>query len=163
MSQIENLIKKHCPNGVEFKKLCEISLLKAGDRITKAIMSDDFKYPVIGGGTMPTGKFNDFNRQKCITISRAGSAGFVNWQEDEFWATDVCFTAENLVDFMNLKFIYYFLKNLQTDLQSHLYGGSLPKLDKNYLWNFKIPVPPIEVQNEIVKILDNFTKLEAEL
>ena len=41
--------------------------------------------------------------------------------------------------------------------------GSVPYITLPMLQNFKIPVPPLEVQREIVRILDNFTKLTAEL
>ena len=161
MSKINDLIKEMCPNGVKFDKLENIILLQAGDRIT--MMSDDYDFDVIGGGTLPTGKYNNYNREHCVTISRAGSAGFVNWKENKFWATDVCFTASKNNDYMDIKFVYYYLKNAQKDLQQHLYGGSMPKLEKNYLWKYPIPIPPLEVQNEIVRILDKFGELEAEL
>ena len=163
MSKVNDLIQKLCPNGVKFDKLENITLLQAGDRITTAMMSDDYDFDVIGGGTLPTGKYNNYNREHCVTISRAGSAGFVNWKENKFWATDVCFTASKNNDYMDIKFVYYYLKNAQKDLQQHLYGGSMPKLEKNYLWKYPIPIPPLEVQNEIVRILDKFGELEAEL
>ena len=163
MSKINDLIKKMCPNGVRFDRLENVTLLQAGDRITTAMMSDDFQYDVIGGGTLPTGKYNDYNREHCITISRAGSAGYVNWMENKFWATDVCFTAIKNNDYMNIKFIYHYLKNAQKDLQQHIYGGSMPKLEKLFLWKYPIPIPPLAVQEEIVRILDKFSELEAEL
>ena len=38
-----------------------------------------------------------------------------------------------------------------------------PKLMSNAVAKIKIPIPPLAIQKEIVKILDNFIKLEAEL
>jgi len=163
MNKIEKLIKDLCPNGVKYKKLTDVTELSAGARITKAMMMNDNEYPVVGGGILPTGFYYCYNREHCITISRAGSAGFVNWQEQKFWATDVCFTAIQKFADINIKFVYYCLKNAQSDLQEHIYGGSMPKLEKNYLWNYLIPIPPLKIQNEIVKILDEFVKLEVEL
>ncbi len=122
-------------------------------------MEDKYKYPVIGGGVLPTGYYSNFNREKCITIARAGSAGHVNWQSNKFWATDVCFTAVEKDESLKIKFVYYYLKNKERDLQKHLYGASMPKLDKNYLWNYLIPIPPIEIQKDIVKKLDIMDKL----
>ncbi|PAF52536.1 restriction endonuclease subunit S [Helicobacter sp. 13S00477-4] len=143
---------------VEFKELYKACDLKAGDRITKAMMRNNLKYPVIGGGVEPTGFYSDFNFENAITISRAGAnAGFVGFQKNKFWATDVCFVAigKDVVT----KFVFYFLKTKSYELQQHLYGGSIPKLNKNYLWNLQIPIPPLEVQKEIVKILDKFDDL----
>lgn len=196
MNRIEKLLQKFCPDGVEFKALQDICALRAGDRIIKSMMKDNEKYPVMGGGVMPTGYYKNYNFSQGITIARAGSAGFVSWQENPFWATDVCFVATfakfdkvrpslrdtskasgvaiqnknidchefadaNSRNDINLKFIYYFLKTSQSDLQKHLYGASMPKLDKAYLWNLKIPIPPLEIQKEIVLILDAFTELQA--
>ncbi|EAJ7575109.1 restriction endonuclease subunit S [Campylobacter upsaliensis] len=190
---LESLLQQHCPNGVEFKELKEVCKLQAGDRIIKSMMNDKAKYPVMGGGTEPTGYYHDYNFNQAITIARAGSAGYVAWQEGKFWATDVCFVAilpishcegaerpkqsiksaqVDCHDFANaksrndkviLKFVFYVLKANEYELKKHLYGGSMPKLDKNYLWNFPIPLPPLEIQYKIVEILDAFTELEAEL
>lgn len=42
-------------------------------------------------------------------------------------------------------------------------GGKMPRGDKSAILKYRIPVPPIEIQREIVDILDSFTRLEAEL
>lgn len=163
MSKIDELIKDFCPMGVTFKSLAEVTYLKAGDRIIKSMMNAGQEYKVYGGGTSPTGSYEKYNFEKSITISRAGSAGHVNWVEGKFWATDVCFVASQKQDNVLIKFVYYFVKSQQTNLQKHLYGGSMPKLDKSFLWNLPVPVPPLVVQKEIVNILDKFTQFEAEL
>lgn len=193
---LESLLQQHCPNGVEFKELKEVCKLQAGDRIIKSMMNDKAKYPVMGGGTEPTGYYHDYNFNQAITIARAGSAGYVAWQEGKFWATDVCFVAilpishcetsarksrqstntkskqmdchefdksNSRNDKAILKFVFYVLKANEYELKKHLYGGSMPKLDKNYLWSFPIPLPPLEIQYKIVEILDAFTELQAEL
>ena len=43
------------------------------------------------------------------------------------------------------------------------YSGALPSIRKSTIERYQIPVPPIEIQREIVRILDNFTELSAEL
>lgn len=43
------------------------------------------------------------------------------------------------------------------------YGAGIPALAKSELQNLLIPIPPLETQQKIVKILDKFTKLEATL
>lgn len=93
MTKLEELMQKYCSNGVEYKTLEDITILRAGDRIIKSMMNDNLEYPVMGGGYQPTGRYDKYNCEKSITISRAGSAGFVNWVEGKFWATDVCFIA----------------------------------------------------------------------
>ena len=163
MSKLDELIQQLCSDGVEYKPLYSVTNLKAGDRITKAQMDENHNYSVYGGGTVPTGKYSDYNFEKSITISRAGSAGFVNWVEEKFWATDVCFVATEKLNGPLIKYVYYVVKNNQDTLKRKVYGGNLPKLNKDFLWNLPIPIPPLPVQEEIVRILDNFTELTAEL
>ena len=163
MPNIDRLITEKCPEGVEFKPLCEVTNLTAGDRIIKSMMSDDAEYPVMGGGDKPTGKYTDYNFEHSATISRAGSAGSVNWLEGKFWATDVCFVASQKEDGLDIKFVYYYLCSQQPLLKTKIYGGNLPKLNKQFLWTLPIPMPAIEIQREIVRMLDSFTELEAEL
>lgn len=163
--KLDGLIQRYCPNEVVYKPLHEVTKLGAGDRVTKAMMCENQLYPVYGGGVEPTGMYSNSNREKAVTIARAGSAGFVNWVEGKFWATDVCFVAEQLEgkESPNIKYVYYYLKHKQPVLQKQLYGGTLPKLNKEFLWSFPIPLPPLPVQEEIVRILDSFTQLTAEL
>jgi type I restriction enzyme S subunit len=163
MSSISELLNNLCPAGVPFRRLHEVSKLTAGDRVTKTQMSDLGMYPAYGGGTTPTGWYNEFNRENAVTIARAGSAGFVNFVPGKFWATDVCFVADQLEDGPEIKFVFYWLKSREYELMTKTYGGSMPKIDKRYLWDHPVPVPPLEVQREIVRILDTFTGLEAEL
>ena len=42
-------------------------------------------------------------------------------------------------------------------------GSKMPRGDKEAVLKYEIPVPPLEVQSEIVQILDNFAELTAEL
>lgn len=163
MSRIDELIKEKCPDGVEYKPLSEVTNLTAGDRIRKSMMSDEAEYPVMGGGNKPTGRYNKCNFKHSATISRAGSAGSVNWLNGKFWATDVCFIASQKDDGPDVKFVYYYLCSQEPVLKTKIYGGNLPKLNKQFLWELPIPLPPIEIQQEIVRMLDSFTELEAEL
>ncbi len=87
----------------------------------------------------------------------------MNWVEDYFWATDVCFVASQKDESNDIKYIFYCVKNRQGDLESRIYGGNLPKLNKAYLWDLQIPLPPLPVQHEIVRILDTFDSLCASL
>ena len=164
MSRLDELIAELCPNGVISKAFCEVTTMSAGDRVTKANMSDEGMYPAMGAGVVPTGRYNNWNRENCITISRAGAgAGSIGWHPEKFWATDVCFTAEEKPSIALIKYVYYAVTAQEKELKRHIYGGSMPKIDKAFLWNLSIPVPPLEVQREIVQVLDHFTLLSAEL
>lgn len=66
---------------------------------------------------------------------------------------------------MDMKFLYYYLQTRIEELQSLARATSvkLPQLGVADTDRLVVPVPPLEVQREIVRILDHFTKLEAEL
>jgi len=51
----------------------------------------------------------------------------------KYWATDVCFVVSEKYEVANIKFLYHFLKLRENELKKHIYGGNLPKLDKQYL------------------------------
>ena len=64
---------------------------------------------------------------------------------------------------IDLKFVYYYLEYHTVDFQKKAKTGKLPQISTPDTDKFLIPVPPLEIQQEIVRILDNFTELSAEL
>lgn len=92
MSKLQELIRKLCPNGVEYKKLGDICEIKRGERVVKSELLKDGCYPVISGGVSPMGYLNVYSREsETITVAQYGTAGYVNWQTTKFWTNDVCY------------------------------------------------------------------------
>ncbi|GAA8604263.1 restriction endonuclease subunit S [Helicobacter pylori] len=165
MNKIEKLLNELCPNGVEFKSLGEVCEVVKGQQLNKNLLLESGLYPVMNGGINPSGYWDTYNKNaQTITISQGGaSAGYVNFMQTPFWAGAHCYTIEKVVEFLNYKFVYYFLKNNQNNLIKSQYGAGIPALNKTDIQTLQIPIPPLEIQEEIVKILDAFTELEAEL
>lgn len=61
------------------------------------------------------------------------------------------------------RFIYHFLLSIQEKIHDLKSGGGVPHVYAKDVARFVIPLPPLSVQQEIVRILDKFTQLEAEL
>ncbi len=163
MSRIEELIKEKCPNEVEYKRLKDICEIKTGKGITIKECDKCGLYPIISGGILPMGYCNKFNRRaNTVTISRAGTAGYVNYIYNDFYLNDKCFSIIPIND-MNERYLYYALKNMQNKIYSLKSYGTVPTVTTKKIGKVKIPIPPIEVQEEIVRILDKFSELEAEL
>lgn len=80
-----------------------------------------------------------------------------------FWAGAHCYVVEQCNNYLNYTYLYHFIKMHQRTFMQSQYGAGIPSLSLKTINSIKIPVPPLEVQDEIVKILDNFTKLTAEL
>ena len=165
MHNIKELVKKLCPNGVEYKYIGDLITIEKGKQLNKTLLSDSGKYPVINGGITPSGYWNEYNyNEGLITISQGGaSAGFVNYIETKFWAGAHCYVVSKVNEGINYRYIYHFLKSKEIELQNFQVGAGIPSVSLLDIKKLCLAVPPIEVQNEIVRILDNFTELEAEL
>ena len=167
MSRLDELIKELCPNGVEYKELGEIVKSQRGKTITKELIKDG-DIPVISGGQKPAYYHNESNRKgEVITVAGSGAyAGFVMYWDKPIFVSDA-FSIECDKSYLNIKYIYYFLQNNQMKIHSLKKGGGVPHVYFKDMQKFLVPVPPLEVQDEIVKILDSFialtTKLTTEL
>ena len=167
MSRLNELVKELCPNGVEYKKLGEVCEIKTGKGITKNDTADNGAYPVVSGGAGFMGYYDNYNRRaNTVTIARAGSAGLVQYIEQDFWVNDKCFTiipnhvyASRIIP----KYLFYVLKNMEDEIVALKSSGSVPTVNTAKLSGIAIPTPPLKIQQEIVKILDKFTELQAEL
>lgn len=164
MSKLQELINRLCPNGVEFKTVKESVGLNRGTRLTKSQLDDDAEYEVYHGSKdTPLGRFNQFNAPKGTTIVvNTGGIGGVKYLDHDFWCSDGSFWLGQ-VDYIHPKFLYYYLSGFEGYFLSKKRIGGVPTIDREVVENFPIPIPPLEVQEEIVKILDRFADYSAEL
>ena len=167
MSKLQDLIKELCPDGVEFRKLGEVCEIKRGVRVVKNDLINDGKYPVFQNSLIPLGYYDKNNYPANITfVISAGAAGEIGYTEEPIWAADDCLAIISPNNIIN-KFIYYCLISNKLFFVSKVRRASVPRLSRTVVDNFEIPIPPLEVQNEIVRILDTFTsqieELQAEL
>lgn len=162
MSKLQELIQKLCPNGVEYKKLEEVCEFQRGNTITaKDAIAGNI--PVIAGGQKPAYYHNIANRTgKTIVVAGSGAyAGYVTYWEIPIFVSDAF--SINPSDCIDTKYLFYFLKNIQEKIYSTKKGSGVPHVHGSSIAKFEIPIPPIEVQTEIVRILDHFNFLAAEL
>lgn len=165
MSRLNELIQEQCPDGVEFKKLGVICEIKTGKGITKADAINGGHFPIISGGKYPMGYYNEWNRQaNTVTISRVGAyAGFVSYIQEKFYLNDKCFSVIPLRQNIAPHFLFFVLKEFEEKIKVLQSEGGVPTINTKKVGNIEIPIPPLDVQNEIVRILDTFTSHAAEL
>lgn len=163
-TSLDELIQQYCPDGVEWKTLGEVCDIHKGVQFNKTDMKEIGTYPVINGGINPSGYAEVFNEDKnTITISQGGaSAGYVNFLRNKFWLGAHCY-AVIPYDIVLNKYLYHFIKMNEATLQQCQYGAGIPALAKSTISSLEIPVPPLPVQEEIVRILDTFIELQAEV
>ncbi len=136
-------------------RLGDIAEIKRGVRITKNELDVFGKYPVVSGGVGFLGYTNNFNRyENTITIAQYGTAGYVNFQKNKFWANDVCFCVYPNKDVIKNIFLYYFLKANQNYLYEISNRNATPySISKDKILDFEILLPPLNEQIAIANIL----------
>lgn len=167
MNNIDALISRLSPFGVDYFTLGLVCEIKTGKGITHKEIVGGGEYPVMSGGTTLMGYFDRYNRDAgTVTIARAGSAGAVNYLNTKFWVNDKCFTVipnAKFKDKLSSKYLFYALKNIEESIVGMRSAGSVPTVNTEKISRISIPLPPMDIQIEIVAILDKFTLLEAEL
>ena len=173
MSKLEQLINELCPNGVEWKPISDIGSRNKGMPITAAFMkkieNKDGDVHVFAAGNNNIMAFrkdlpgDNLIEGPAILVKSRGNIGFefVNrtfTHKNELWS----YTIKGDV---NSKYVFYYLSNHIQDFQNTAKANSvkLPQLCVADTDNYMIPIPPLPVQEEIVRILDAFTSHAAEL
>lgn len=164
MSSLTELIHERCPLGVAYTRIADISTVLRGKRLTKNELTIAGAFPVFHGGLEPLGFYSQKNREADTTmvINVGASAGTVGFCERDFWSSDGCFCISHSEHALS-KYVYYVLVNQQSFLMSKVRKAGIPTLDAKVVENLQIPLPPLAVQQEIVRILDSFTELTTEL
>lgn len=166
MSNLEELIEKLCPYGVEYKKIGElVDYEQPGNYIVSSTKySDEYNIPVLTAGqTFILGYINETDgvykssKDNPVIIFDDFTAAF-KWVDFEFKVKSSAIkilTVNNTLT--TIRYIYHVMGflNISSDEHKRLWIGTYS--------NIKVPVPPLEVQREIVRILDNFTFLTTEL
>ncbi|HOF86373.1 MAG TPA: restriction endonuclease subunit S [Treponemataceae bacterium] len=183
-NKIDRLIEKLCPDGVEYKELGEMFNFKNGYTPSKS------KKDYWQDGTIPWFRMEDIRLNGSI-LSKATQqvnvsaikGGKVFPANSILVATSATIGEHALItvphlsnqrfvslslnikyqDLFNIKFLYYYFYILDDWCIKNVTKSSFASVDMSGFRKFPIPLPPLPVQEEIVKILDTFTELEAEL
>lgn len=166
MNKLDELIQLFCPAGVEFVKIGEVVDYEQPSKyiVDSTDYSDDFDVPVLTAGqTFVLGYTNEktgiyqASKEKPVIIFDDFTGAF-KWVDFPFKVKSSAMkmlTVSNQSTF--LRYIYHLMEKIGFSSSEHkrLWIGTYSE--------FKIPLPPVPVQREIVRILDNFTELSAEL
>lgn len=184
MSKLQELIKELCPDGVEFRKLGEVCEFINGFAFKSSLFKDEglpiIRITNINGVSIDLSdvKFFDLMDYKSnlqsfsvsfgdILIAMSGATtGKIGYYDNK----DIAYLNQRVGKFvpnvnkLNNRYLFHFLHSKTAELYIMAGGGAQPNLSSNKLMNeLYIPLPPLEVQNEIVHILDTFTSYATEL
>ena len=166
MSRLEELIQQYCPDGVEYKKLEDCLNY---EQPTKYIVKDtnyDDTYPtpvltagqsfILGYTNEKTGIYQA-SKETPVIIFDDFTTGF-HWVDFNFKVKSSAMKMlRPACDDISFRYVYYAMSSI------HFEPGTHTRHWISIYSQFEIPVPPLPVQEEIVRILDNFTELQAEL
>ncbi|GAA8508208.1 restriction endonuclease subunit S [Helicobacter pylori] len=184
MHKIERLLQTLAPKGVEFRKLGDIGEFTRGNGLLKSDLQDKGR-PVVHYGQIHT----QYNLSIDKTISYVNDALFHKLKKAKPNDILIATTSENVKDVgksiawlgneeiafsgdmysystnENPKFIIYYFQTwfFQKEKEKRITGTKVMRIHENDLKKITIPIPPLEIQQEIVKILDAFTELNTEL
>ncbi len=161
--RLKTLLQTLAPKGVEFRKLGEVCDFQKGKSITKKAVTFG-KVPVISGGRQPAYYHNEANRSgETIAISSSGVyAGYVSYWDIPVFLAD-SFSVSPKQKTLMPKYLFHYLTTQQDAIHATKSTGGIPHVYSKDLQNFLIPIPPLEIQQEIVKILDQFSILTTDL
>ena len=184
MGRLDELIQQYCPDGVEYKPLGEVCDFRNGFAFKSNLFTDegcpiiritnisennvdmsDLKY--FHMEDYPKSDLSQFAIKKGdILVAMSGATtgkigtykgnitAYLNQRTGKFEPKES----------LNNRFLYHFLQTQVSNMYKMAGGGAQPNLSSNDLKSkIVIPVPPLPVQEEIVRILDSFTELQAEL
>ena len=190
MSKLDELIQEYCPNGVEYKKLGEIGKFYSGlsgkskedfkDGNKKYITyMNVFSNIAINTDIKEKVRIDDNERQNTVkygdiiftgsseTPNECGmSSVFTKQVNEDLFLNSFCFGYRlNDNNILLPEFSKYVFRSefLRKQIIKTASGVTRFNVSKKKMENVILPVPPLEVQREIVRILDNFTLLTAEL
>ncbi|HOP49294.1 MAG TPA: restriction endonuclease subunit S [Ignavibacteriales bacterium] len=156
-TNIKQLIDELFPNGVEWKTLGEVCEFKRGNAITKD-KTISGNIPVVAGGRKLAYYHNEYNRTgETIVVAGSGAyAGYISFWNEPIFVSDA-FSVHPDKNLLIIKYVYYFLLTKQEIIHSLKTGAGVSHVYPKDLQNFRVPIPPLPVQEEIVRILDKFT------
>lgn len=167
MNKIERMLQELCPEGVEYKKLGEVCEILDSKRkpVAKGKRTQGI-YPYYGANGIQDYVDDYIFDGTFILLGEDGSvintdkSPVLNWATGKIWVNNHAHILSEISSMANLRYLYF---ALQTKDVSGIVRGTPPKLNQENLRNIEIPVPPLPIQEEIVRILDHFTELTAEL
>ena len=185
MSKIEDLMKEMCPDGVEYRLLKDISTkITDGMHNLPKQTAVEGEYPILSAQNVNNGVI-DLNTSKYVSedvylqenkrtdvqkgdvlltiVGAIGRVAVVDSDLKALFQRSICVIKPDN-DIIVSQYLRYILESsaVQKYIQINARGAAQQGIYLDNVCKIKIPVPPLPVQREIVRILDNFTELTAE-
>ncbi len=173
MSKLEQLLIQYSPNEVKYYKLGDIITFINGRAYKQSELLDSGKYRVLRVGNFFTSDKWYFSNLELdeekycnegdLLYAWAASLGPRIWDGEKTIFHYHIWKLEFSEEIVTKKYLYHFLLKDVDDISDSLTHSTMPHVSMANMKERIIPVPPIDVQNKIVKVLDSFSELANSL
>ena len=148
--------------GAAWRSLGEVASVRTGQAPRQGVPAPSGEYSFVNAGTTESGRSPESNTDgDTVTIpSRGqGGVGVVGYQVAPFWCGPLCYRIRSSTEALHSRFLYYFLKSIQPSIRALQQAAGTPALNRKELILVEVPLPPIEIQERVVGVLDQFDAL----
>lgn len=163
-SKAKKLIEMIQTAPVEWKPLGEVAEIGTGSS-NRQDEEHDGEYPFyVRSKNILRSSTYQFNETAIIIPGEGGIGDIFHYAEGKYALHQRAYRVHVVIPDLSPKFLYYFMNvDFKRYIQAKSVGATATSIRKPMLQRFPIPIPPLETQQKIVKILDKFTELEATL
>ena len=164
MSKIDDLIKELCPDGARFARVGDKAVIGTGRSDKKdAVENGQYPFYVRSKIVARIDKYS-FDEEAIIIPGEGGVGDIFHYANGKYDLHQRAYRIVFITNEVNTKYaLYYFMSHFKSFITLKAVNATVTSIRKPMIEDFRIPIPPLEVQKEIVRVLDSFTKLEAEL
>lgn len=164
MTKLEELINKLIPDGVEFKELVTLAEIGTGSSDRKDAAEDgEYPFYVRSKDVLRINSF-EYDEEAIVIPGEGGIGEIFHYVSGKYALHQRAYRIHPTTEKLSTRFLYYYMfANFKSFIMQKAVSATVTSIRKPMIEKFEVPVPPLEIQNEIVRILDNFTELEEEL
>lgn len=165
MNRLNNLINRLCPDGVVYFQLSYLADIGTGRHNTNEGLNEgEFPFFV---RSQEVRRLNDYDYDEAAIITSGDGVGvgkIFHYINGKYALHQRAYRIHITDSRLNVRFLFHYMKATFFEyIQKTAVNSSVTSVRRPMLNRYPVPVPPLEVQREIVRILDSFTLLTVEL
>lgn len=161
---------KHIKSKFQILRLGDIAKFENGFAFSTSQWTDN-GYKIIRIQNL-TGSSNEYNhivpsnelqkyvvKENDLLVSWSGTLGFYLWKGNDSYLNQHIFNVKNNENIIIKKYLFYLGPRIVDDMQKLVHGGTMKHITKEYFEDIRIPVPPVNVQQQIIEELEGYHQI----
>ncbi len=164
MDELQKMIRLLCPYEIKYYEIGDIAEVGTGSS-NRNESSTNGSFPFyVRSKNIELKDTYEFNEEAIIIPGEGGIGDIFHYVNGKYALHQRVYRIHFTTNMVNTKFAYYYMQNhFKSFIMKKAVNATVTSIRKPMIQTFSIPVPPLPVQEEIVRILDTFTELTAEL